>query len=404
MKSRSKASVGWVALAAVTLLAFAPVSVVAADPGPAEVSPVVVQSAGTSPVVEPAPTDEELRDLAQAAESLGQDLDATVARFGGQGAFYEVLDEIREHDPEQLVAAEWGVGSGLVVVRPGFEEATLELARDHGASIAVDVAVRPNENEQGQILEAAADSASDSGLAEGYVASYDWRTNTVHFDIAGTSANLQKLENELVASRAISLARLAHPDLRIEFNIVGASALQMELAARGGEPYGVCPGGFMARSGGFSGITTAHHCTSKPATYNGATTGSTAAHGSRDIRWTRLTSGSHSAVFRSGALETRTVTAVTNPVAGALVCKYGMITHYTCDTVNQTGLYTDLPGFPRFYDIVRTNNRNVVFGDSGGPWFYGGRAHGTTTGFVNAGDTFTAISAYSLMQVSITVG
>lgn len=404
MDRRSRFAPAWAAVATFLLLALAPVSVVAADPGTDEVRTVETLSAGTSPAVAPEPTDEEMRDLAHLAETLGQDLDSTVAQFGGQGAFYDVLGDIRENTPEQLVTAEWGEGAGLLVVRPGFEETALDLAAEYGAVIEVESAALPTESEQSAFLEAVSDAASESGLAEGYSASYDWRTNTVTFDIAGAPENLEELESELVATQGNLLARSAHAKPQIEFNVVEAADIEMELAARGGEPYADCTGGFMARSGGFSGIATAHHCVTKPATYNGATTGSTAAHGSRDVRWTRLTSGSHSAVFRSGPNETRTVTHVINPVVGASLCKYGRITGYTCSTVNQTGLNTQWGTFPRFYDIIRTNNRHVVKGDSGGPWFFGGRAYGTTTGYVNSGDTLTAISAFSLMQVSITIG
>ena len=75
-------------------------------------------------------------------------------------------------------------------------------------------------------------------------------------------------------------------------------------------PNAGCTGGFIANRGASYGITTSAHCTSKPATYDGDTTGTTyVASNNRDVRFTTLSGDTPQNQFRYNFGLYRTITS-----------------------------------------------------------------------------------------------
>lgn len=172
----------------------------------------------------------------------------------------------------------------------------------------------------------------------------------------------------------------------------------------GGESYGTCTGGFVGYRGSTPGIITAQHCTSKPSTYDGATTGLTyAATNNYDVRFTALSGGTPLNKIKSGASTYTTITGVGVVSVGMWVAKYGKVTGYGSTTVKEyAGCVTYTDG-KTWCGLYRTNGQITQNGDSGGPWFYVGRAYGIHSGSGTAGSLFTPIAYISYISGGVSV-
>ncbi len=168
-------------------------------------------------------------------------------------------------------------------------------------------------------------------------------------------------------------------ELPPEVDIIEIEALSEETAdIYGGLHLSQCTSGFAVQNNsGTRGITTAGHCPDT-LSYNGNTlpwvdgTGG----GVVDIQWhTAPGLTVRNLIFDGGGqrpinyLNFRATTFV-----GATVCKYGKTTGFGCGTVldteyNGSNIRVDIPGAP---------------GDSGGPWFLGNTAYGTSISMLPA--------------------
>jgi hypothetical protein len=231
---------------------------------------------------------------------------------------------------------------------------------------------------------------------ESFVASFDLDSTSVVVETFGPAVT----DAETLSARA---------GLRNE-NAVNVRVTEVprefapEPAARGGMAYSSCTGGFIVKSGTTRYIATAHHCTTKPATYDGAATGPSVIASSYDVRRTYL-SGSHGATFRRDVGVYSTATSYGNPAFGGYVCKFGTTTHLTCSVVDGTGQCVKYPDWPQFCGMFRTMSDIVDPGDSGGPAFNGGRALGLVSGH-SPGVTswFSQISTLSGLGVTVVTG
>jgi streptogrisin C len=126
-------------------------------------------------------------------------------------------------------------------------------------------------------------------------------------------------------------------------------------------------------STGKKGTSTAGHCPdnltwrSYTLPWQGGTTG-----GVNDIQWNLANSPvtPRNQVYDGGGL--RSITSVkyrAYQLINEWVCKYGVTTTYGCGQI----VTTSFDGVN-----VQVHNVNVQGGDSGGPWFYGNTAYGTT--------------------------
>lgn len=374
-----------VAAAAAFMLATAAPGVTLAAP-PAQV--------GEATAIDNRFTPEEYADLSTYAKEEGLPLDEVLNRFAGLGEFYERLDEGRAKTGDNLVGAEWGFGAGTLYVH----ESALGAVRDVFASQSISVVESdsPNEAAQDRLATrvAAVLAANGSGVFEVH---YDLHANVVEVSVPDVEADISP--HSWAAASAVAA------EYESTIKVVPLSA-QSEPDARGGMAYSTCTGGFVVQSLGVYGISTAHHCTTKPSTYDGSNLGTTSASSTRDVRWARFTSGTPQPVFRYGWGSYRTATASSNPVVGAAVCKFGTTTGNTCDVVVSSGHCVTYTGFPEFCGLYRTDNRDADGGDSGGPWYFGSRAHGIHSGGSDAGnyDHFSGIGSLNLLSLTVVVG
>lgn len=354
-------------LAAALVLAGSLTVPAVADTGGAEPVPTETVASPLSP--------EEIEDLDTYAQLNGRELSDVVEQFSGVSDFMRMVGEAQEQLPDDFVYAEWGHGSGFLAVRPDGYEAARELVAKSGADSEVLKSDAPAERVQQQLVNAVAKSLEESS-SDTFKVGYDFEANRI---VASTKPGFSA-KNIAIPAQLIDLA--SESGTRIE--IVSGDAEISQAAARGGMVYSGCTGGFIGKpsSGStYRGIITAKHCTTRPSTYDGATTiasGSSTILG-KDLRFTRFSAGTWNNTFRYDAGAFRSVTVQINPVVGSVACKYGRITGRFCTTIARNGVTVTGAGS----GMSETASGSVQPGDSGGPWYYGNSAMGITYGYTH---------------------
>ncbi|MBD3778653.1 MAG: hypothetical protein IE923_05235 [Micrococcales bacterium] len=149
-----------------------------------------------------------------------------------------------------------------------------------------------------------------------------------------------------------------------------------------------CTAGFTVRRGAERGLITARHCANK--LHFGSTSSllqfagvarTTPAGNAIDLQLHRLIGTARpTAQFRATAVsDFRVATGASDPVVGQSVCKWGMTSGYTCDTVYLTNVCYQPLGL-LYCGLFATQTDTALPGDSGGPWFTGTEANGLTSG------------------------
>lgn len=349
-------------------------------------------------------TSAEIEDLQLLSKSKGVAVTELAARFSGLSEFYQIVDPLRAAVNDGLVEARWLNGRGLLVVASSLKEQANRLVALH-PEVSVDVTVSdvPGERQQDAIAEVLIQQVAKD--INGQV--------TVKYDAPSGQAWVRIPANAIASS-----AMREQWATIVRSQVAGRTAVVVEVgdgeqptpAARGGLAYSSCTGGFMVKTGSSRGISTAHHCSSKPSSYDGSSTGTTYPYSSRDVRWTKITSGTASAQFvydRTGSSGTslfRTATSSGNPVVGAYVCKFGKTTGSSCDYVEDSGRCVNYAGWPEFCGLFYTQGHSVQLGDSGGPWYSGNKALGITSGYDGGGDYFSGIGSLNLLGVTVVTG
>lgn len=101
----------------------------------------------------------------------------------------------------------------------------------------------------------------------------------------------------------------------------------------------------------------------------------------------------------------RTATSSSNPVVGAEVCEYGKTTIQSCDIVEASSICVTYTGFPQYCGLFKTRRNFAAGGDSEGPWFFGNRAHGITSGIIPGdADLFSGVGSLNLLSVIVVTG
>ncbi len=336
----------------------------AADSGGADRVPADGVSSSFSPA--------ELEDLATYALLNGRELPDVEEQFTGVSDFIGMVEAAQEKLPDAFVYAEWGRGSGLLVVRPDGYETARDLVVRSGAHSEVLKRDLPAERVQQELVNAVAQSLDES-LAKNSDVSYDYGTNRIIVSVESSPS----VKNVSISERLMTQA--SQSGIRID--VVSRDTKISEATARGGMSYGGCTGGFIGKpsSGStYRGIITAKHCTSRPSSYDGNPTtssGSSTILG-KDLRFTRFASGAYNNTFRYDSGSFRSATSTINPVVGAVACKYGTVTGRFCTTIAKNGVSVD-----GNTGMSQTVNGSVQPGDSGGPWYYGNSAMGITYGY-----------------------
>lgn len=351
-------------------------------------------------------TPAELEDLQLYAAQYGEPLGAVLERFAGLSEFTNVADQLRNRLPDDFVAATWGNGSGEIVLRPGAARRAASALTRAGADVTVVEQDVPSEKAVEQALfdvSAAFAETTDSS----FTTSYDRAGNQIVLTVdaigpaAGTS-NAAEPPASVADERSLSAQAPASGvpiDVVVEYE--PGSAPQPEVAW-GGRAYSGCTGAFIVQSSGVRGISTAHHCGTKPSTYDGATLGTTTALGDRDVRWARFTSGTSGNYFQYNFGQYRAATSAGDPVVGGAICKFGLASGSSCDTVESKGHCVTYSNWPTFCGIFRTVNENASPGDSGGPWYYGNKASGVHSGGSDyLYDQFSGIGSLALLGVTV---
>lgn len=332
-------------------------------------------------------------DLAVWAAQNGTTREAAEQRFVGVNEFNAAMTSFSTSHSDSFVTAVWGEGAGTIYTRPGASGAATEiLARMGARGVAVEID-RPNAGQQEAIQLDAMDRFwrhTSHPMSTHFDVLADRPTLLV--DIAGLPHEVPGLQ---FAAVAIS-GELGLPVVvQVEENAAG------ELAASGGMTYSglPCTGGFIGVSTvvkGSWGIITAHHCDQAISNYDGSTAGTSSVVSNRDLRITRLSGGAGPQNrIRNNWGTWRTITGANNPATGSSICKFGVTSGQSCDTVESNGNCTGFyPGYT-FCGLYRTVNANVQGGDSGGPWYWDAVGYGITSGTnrLYGYDFFTGVGA-----------
>lgn len=346
-------------------------------------------------------TSAQLEDLALYAASTGRTVDSVVAQFAGSDRFAALVDEVRSRYPSELVFAQWEVGSGTLIVRPGGA-ASVEPLRA-ATSVAITVLERdvPNEEEQLALSERVGESLRGSGVAVGTW--FDVDGNRVVVDVPSSSGK-RVVEAQLSATLPL---KWGGKDVPVDV-VVRSDRSWTPATAHGGKSYGGCTGGFIVVGSGVRGISTAGHCASIPSSYDGNLLGISTRLADRDVRWTKFSSGTSDNQFQYDFGGYRSASSSGNPVVGDVACKFGLTTGRFCTTIQQSGYNGGGYGY---YNQYVTAAGSVQGGDSGGPWYYGNRALGITSGWLfvtdptkPTNDCFTGVGSLNLLGVVVVVG
>jgi hypothetical protein len=313
----------------------------------------------------------------------------------GQEAFSNFLVGLLENAPQHVVDFSWQADHGVVVASPQGA-ATVQ---GYVASNAHAVKVKVRTSAPGATayvdrttVEMAAIKTLKPAAAGHLAARYDSASNTVVVTV--------RTDDRAASARAISRALAAPaassytgPALSIEY--AAASDVPREDSTQGGENYSTCTGGFMANRGATYGITTSAHCTSKPSTYDGDTTGTTyVASNNRDVRFTTLSGDTPQNQFRYNFGLYRTITATGIVTTGALLFKFGKTTGYTSSgtTVESYAGCVTFSSGNVWCNLYYTTDDVTDGGDSGGPWFVAYTGYAFTTGSNSGGSYITPIA------------
>jgi len=334
--------------------------------------------------------------------------DSESAAVQGQQEFGDLIGAALDRFPDAIVDFTWEADHGVIVATPDDTRAV-------GAFVSMRAPnVRVTESQAGVVPylgRAAVESQVLNDLvgtgATALSAAYDPSINAVR--LTSWVDNVAKISQRLIerASRGFGLAVIA------EFK--PSSDAPRTVAARGGESYGGgCTGGFIATRSGVAGILTAAHCTTKPTTYNGLTTGATytanSSQGTYDLRFTALTGSVENKIRIDNSGNTRTITSVGSVAAGMTICRFGLTSGYACTQVTKywgSVTYSDVG--MTFNGLYYAASPGIVKpGDSGGPWFYNSTAYGITSGYhivdgTPTGSLFTPAAYTGSFPVVVTI-
>lgn len=348
--------------------------------GPESTSPSThIPSTGAFSIdLQPSPA--ELEDIALIAETYGLTLQTAVDRYGGQGRFIELVDELRAGYPEDFAGSAWTPGGAHHGVLVFAAEAPFEVEQ-HRLAAGLDLEVRTHAGWTEQGLEAQQLELHHALVGAGFdvVSAADAELGIIEVQIAVSQPELERIHQSyaglLGAANVVVEAVEALPGK--DEVLYGGGRLENPNSS------GLsCTAAFAVRSGSREGMLTAGHCPNAltlenesgdpehTGTLRGEHLGSWG-----DFQWFSYTTDSVDSFFywdtgrRRDAWRSRSVSK------GISVCRFGHRTGRHCDEIYKTGVSAG--GEDR---LAMTRNENADGGDSGGPWYYGNTIYGVHKG------------------------
>jgi hypothetical protein len=319
-----------------------------------------------------------------------------IAATGGQNEFSVFLSSALATFPDDVVDFSWHEDHGEIVVTARIVADVEQLATSH----QVDVTVLESRPEAVAYL----DRSSVELAALGAVKSLGVMALGARYDptIGSVVLTIWSDPDSVVSDDTIQgvLGELEFPVL-VEYE--DTYDLPHEDASHGGEEYDGCTGSFMGNMGAAYGIFTAAHCTTKPATYDGSTTGMTyAATNDYDYRFTALVGSSAVNQFRYNADgELRNITSIGIVSAGSFIYKYGKTTGYSFSTTDSFAGCKLFSSGNTWCGLYQTTSKVTEGGDSGGPWFVGYTGYGSTTGSNSSASYITPVAYASYTGATV---
>jgi hypothetical protein len=174
-----------------------------------------------------------------------------------------------------------------------------------------------------------------------------------------------------------------------------------------------CTTGFSVTqiSGTTDGVTSAAHCPNANATEAGGTTLNFQAGqwgGNQDLQWFTTPGVSDDNIVNDAA-GTRDITDRTSRASmfhGENLCHYGANSGYGCGQIDSVNFQPGGDGHSYNSTFILVMNDVVLGGDSGGPWFSGNSAFGTTKGFTVSGNqpVFSAQNYMDSLNIKVKTG
>ena len=360
------------------------------------------------PVTPDAATERSLRATATKSMPLSE----VTRRYGQLDVATALFDKLRATMPNEFVAA--GLSEGVpgkywlsIVGTPS--PSLLKLLEEQPFNVTVNTGLPANERQ----LTAAVEDLATTVEADPAVSVAD-----VSYDPIGTGINVDytlasdaRTSASSVSDRLVDTITTDLPQVVDDVPVAIAAGSQPGFTpaadVEGGHSVGGCTSGFTANYSGNPGVITAGHC-SEPS-YEGDSSVLQAmvtlwSGGNIDVRFSRTHNEwghTTSKMFQDWNGHHTVVTGVGTPLINGPVCKFGLVTGRHCGDLLVTEVNTC-----RYNDEGRLAcrlaiaNRSVVLkGDSGGPWYWGAGARGTTVGFTSSESLFvyaTALADYGI--------
>ncbi|MDX6741667.1 hypothetical protein [Actinocorallia sp. A-T 12471] len=351
----------------------------------------------------------QLTDLARMAKSDGIGLKEAIDRYGWQDRFTEATLRIRESAPGQVAGVairDGGIDgrTGWIGFKGEIPKAAVDVARTIPAAVELVGGKGYSEEELQSEVERAA-AALPVGLPK--LVSPDVETGVIDIVVEPPKALTQA---ELQAAYAPRKPQV--PGVRFVITQGKLGHTLTDSYARGGgyarEPSGSggCTMGFNITKNGTHSPSTAGHCAKANCTADAQSCqrmyeGHSVDGGNKTLVNFKLRHLGHYGDFaRYGpgfftATDTfyydwnskryvNTAAASAGIYAGKNVCKFGRVSGASCGVVFGKGLVVGVVHY-----LVAVNNKRLVDGDSGGPWYWGNEAIGMSHGFVGFTDGVT---------------
>lgn len=347
----------------------------------------------------------ELVDLRLIAQSEGISLEQAIENDGWQGRFQDVADRLLQDYPDEFSGAArdgdgaWFAFKGAVPVQ------AVRLARMLPVRVTLEGARGFSELELQRATDSVTDQVDAQPEVEGTAVSYDIRSAKIKVAAELKPAMAGAMQTMRQFTPAVGLNGVT-----VEMAVTQEAASTEDKYIRGGGTLGTCTSGFNLRytkSPYYKRHGTAGHCgaSAKTRTYKnhsgdgGSTTvtriwSHQGSYG--DIAYYNIGSKTATRTFYYNWNAKRYATSQPGrPSNGTKVCHFGKTTGASCSTVDDNYINCQPSGGIKVYGLVKAKHYISAGGDSGGPWYYGGRAYGIHYGKCSGESAFTPTFKYT---------
>ncbi len=354
------------------------------------------------------------QDAEELAKDLGLDKTTALQRASAQHQWDELIARLSSNEKTFASAGrDWSADiPAWISLTSSPSDEVMALINELPFDVRLTTNAAANESEAVLASETAFMAVANTSGVEAARSSLDPETNAITIEYRltkGTSIDPRELQSRALR---VSAAAFGDDELPVPIRLVNNPGLASEAAYWGGAPMWLasnsafeCTSAFGVSRSGVNGTTTAQHCQngllwgeakqSGVISYVGAASGTTG--GAIDLQFHKSLPGfSADSTFQAtgtAASQRRRVTSAANAVAGDAVCKFGWgevyngnQNGYSCTQVgslNQCVTYNNTT--PATWCGMAVTTSDIVFpGDSGGPFFLGNQAVGSTSGHGNS--------------------